>query len=117
MDNYQNWLENAVSLETINQNRNTILDVYQFPHGYKVMDYTFLPRNPFKPNFSYCVIDIVLNSNNKNVIELLKLFGGIVNESYYTDEGYFLPEFKEIENKDSPMERAYNFLNNVIKFI
>jgi hypothetical protein len=117
MESYQTWEQSAVSLETLNQNKNTVLDIYQFPHGYKVMDYMVLPTNPFKPNYTYCVIDIVLNSNNNNVTELLKSFGGIQNDYYYTEDGYFLPEFKEIENQKPPMERAYDFLNNVIQFI
>jgi hypothetical protein len=104
METYQIW-ENSVEVLEFYNYKDTFTDLYQFPHGYKVMDYSIVPRNPFKSSYTFCVIDIV------------KSFGDIQNDSYYTAEGFFLPEFKEIKGQNPPIERAFDFLNKVVELI
>jgi hypothetical protein len=65
------------------------------PNNTKVIERTFIPYNIFKNITYYYVVDLVLPvSMTEKVVE----FNGRMADEYYTDEGYGMPEFKELED-------------------
>ena len=65
-----------------------------FPNNIHVTERTFFPWNVFKNVTTYWVLDIVLPNKFKDKINE---FGGELSDCYYTEEGYGMPEFKELE--------------------
>jgi len=113
MQTYKEWMENADSFNTIQVNRSSVRDSYKFPYNVIVFETTVLPWSIFKKNYAYVWLDLVLPSDNEIIKSILEKNGGKMNFDLYTNEGYYTPEFNEVENLDSPMERAYSFVFNL----
>ena len=105
---YNEWLNKAEAIESINVNRSTVRDIYQFPNNVRVIENTVFPWSIFKQNYSYVWLDLIL-PKTPEIEFILNKFNGETNENIYTDDGYFTPEFREIDNEPTPMERAFNF--------
>lgn len=58
--------------------------------------------------YSYTVVDLILKMNKENE-ELVKKYGGYIDDNWYTDEGYGLPSFKD---PDDSLKIAYEFVKN-----
>jgi hypothetical protein len=69
------------------------------PNNTKVIERTFMPWNFLKEPTSSYVVDLVLPVS---MTDKVKEFNGRMAGEYYTDEGYGMPEFKDLEN-------AFNF--------
>ena len=65
-----------------------------FPHNVHVTERTFFPWNFMKDPSTYWVLDLVLPIS---ITDKIKEFGGELSDCYYTDEGYGMPEFRNLE--------------------
>jgi hypothetical protein len=97
--NFQQWQETAKSSETKMVGRNTIRDFYTFPNGIPVMEDYVTPASPFRSSFSRIVVSYIVPIDT--VIE-----GAEVSGDYYTEEGYGVPVF-------SDMEKAFNYAHSL----
>jgi hypothetical protein len=70
-----------------------------FPHKVHVTERTFFPWNFMKSPSTYWVLDLILPNS---VADKVKEFEGELTDKYYTDEGYGMPEFTDLE-------KAYQF--------
>ena len=95
---FEEWskTESIKPLESFTQHGNNIQLCEVFFPNRKLCERTFFPYfflNP--PTVSY-TIDLVIPENSE-VSEKVVEFGGVL-KNYYTDEGYGIPEFYELEN-------------------
>ncbi|MBE3145490.1 MAG: hypothetical protein IMZ61_16435 [Planctomycetes bacterium] len=92
---FEQWQAIAKSSETKLVGRNIIRDFYTFPNGIHVMEDYITPANPFRSSSSRIVVSYIVPMST--VIE-----GAEVSGDYYTEEGFGVPVF-------SDMEKAFNY--------
>lgn len=64
------------------------------PNRVSVIEYTHIPWSIFKTMDIWYVMDLILPADYPNVT----LFNGEMTYDYYTDEGYGLPTFKNLDD-------------------
>lgn len=101
---YKTWEENSEAESTIEVNRDTIRDVYVFPNGTRVYHDTVMPRNIFKPQRQYVVVDKVIPVN-KDTKASLKAIGAKITEDWYTEDGFGMPMFCG----EDALEKAFTY--------
>ena len=65
-----------------------------FPHKVHVTERIYFPWNFMKNPSTYWALDLILLNS---VEDKVKEFGGKLSDRYYTDEGYGMPEFTDLE--------------------
>jgi hypothetical protein len=104
---YQEWCENAASLETLAVNRSITRDIFIFPDGTKVYDNYVIPFNIFLSAYNFTVVDLILPIN-AGTEEMLKKYGAEFTDMY-NEEGFGYPMF--VGDGDT-CEAAYAFVRN-----
>jgi hypothetical protein len=64
-----------------------------FPNNTRIIERTFFPWNIFKSSTTFWVLDLVLPVG---MTDDVKKFDGVLSDNYYTDEGYGMPEFTNL---------------------
>lgn len=106
---YEEWAKTAETEKTIQVGRSTTRDIYILPDGTYVYDHYVSPWDVFAKTYSYTVVDLTLEVNDKNKA-LVEKYGGEINEQWgYTDDGYGLPMFSD--DTDS-LKMAFEFVKN-----
>lgn len=104
----EDWTIEYTPLYRSHQGGNEIQVVkFDFPNNTEVIERTYFPWNIFKNPTTWWCVDLVLPMSFE---PLVKEFGGILTDKYYTADGYGMPEFTDLE-------QAFNFhqqyLNNL----
>lgn len=99
--NYKQWSETVEATESFEVNRETNRSVYLTPNNVQLIESTVFPYNVFKPNYSYVWVGLTLKDTKENN-NLVKRYGGELQQEFYSEVGFMFPVFKELE-------QAYNF--------
>ena len=103
--NFKEWSETVETLRC-DMTRDFIRDTYLHPKGVMMYHTVGMSRHIFTNRWEHCVVDYTIKVyGNKTLLNNLK---GSINEEWYTEDGYGLPQFKG----ENCLERAFDFINN-----
>lgn len=111
---YNEWIVGLEPVDTIEVNRNLIRDIYKLPNNVRIIENTDIPWNIFKNITTSVLVDLIFKVTDTNIIDILNKYNGIVESDMgYLEEGYFNPYFKEIYGELPPIQRAFEFVNEL----
>jgi hypothetical protein len=83
---FNEWENSAESTFTCEFGSCGIRDVYKLTNGINLYVETYLPRSPFKPQVTNCLVDFM-------VTEDTKIPAAVIDTDRYSPEGYGYPLF------------------------
>jgi hypothetical protein len=95
---FEEWQESAESYKTLQVGRDRIRDCYIFPNGIHCYEDFVSPYSIYNPSYSVVTVDYT-------VPKTTTIPGASINDDWYTEEGYGLPEFKG----EDPMKAAFEY--------
>ena len=114
---FAEWSKTAVSLNTLEVNREVMRDLYVTPNGSVICHDVRLPRWMLgkQTESAYVAWNIPYTPEN---IERIKEFGGKLDDgSGYCERGYSWAWFDGDDSLDGSLERAFNFVEKYQKII
>lgn len=96
---FKEWSDTAEPYNTLQVGRDRIRDCYIFPNGIHCYEDWVTPYNIFKQSYSVVTVDHVVPITTT-------IPGASINDDWYTEEGYGLPQFKG----EDPVKAAFEYV-------